>query len=250
MCFRPAAIETGITCPQCGMECPAGAKTCEKRGSALPSAPGGFGAPDIPGQDATDATVRQVASWISGKIEPTISPTIERLEDETGKTFIRVTFSGAEALYSADGRYFIRVGTSNNVMSTSELIMMIIERDRTQRPWDSLPSGRPISDADEEAMRDFFRRGNKANRIAGEFINAEDALGKLDMIAENGALTNAADVRGRFARNARRRQIKSSRPAKRHNRRRCFPRRRHREVRHGYPTHQRGMRQSRRELPL
>lgn len=149
---------------------------------------------DVIGQDITDSTIRQVASWISDKIEPAISPTIEQLEDEGGKTFLRIEFSGAEAPYSADGRYFIRIGSSNSVMRAAELSIMIIERDRTRNPWDSLPSKRHVHDSDERAVRDFFERGSKAERIAGDFTNTTDLLGKMGMLAKEDVLTNAADI--------------------------------------------------------
>ena len=75
---------------------------------------------EVIGQDATDATIRQIAGWISDKVEPSISPTIDRLTDEDAKAYIRVAFSGMDAPYSADGRYFTRVGTSNKQMAASE----------------------------------------------------------------------------------------------------------------------------------
>lgn len=103
-------------------------------------------------QDATNVTIRQVAGWISDKVEPPISPTIDRLADEDAKAYIRVAFSGMDAPYSADERYFTRVGTSNKQMAASELATMIIERERN--PWDSLPSGTPIEDVDEAAVRE------------------------------------------------------------------------------------------------
>lgn len=75
---------------------------------------------EVIGQDATDATIRQIAGWISDKVEPPISPTIDHLADEDVKAYIRVAFSGMDAPYSADGRYFTRVGTSNKQMAVSE----------------------------------------------------------------------------------------------------------------------------------
>ena len=46
-----------------------------------------FGVKDdgnIIGQDVSDATLRQVASWISDKIEPAVFPTVERIDAEEG----------------------------------------------------------------------------------------------------------------------------------------------------------------------
>lgn len=142
---------------------------------------------DVIGQEASDATVRQVASWISGKIEPAIFPTIERCEVAGGIAYIRVEFSGLDAPYSADGRYFTRVGTSNKVMTASELQAAMINRAYRGMPWDAMSSGRPISDVDEKAVRDFIELGKEAGRINGEFKDASDALSRLDMITSDGA---------------------------------------------------------------
>ena len=149
---------------------------------------------DVIGQDVTDSTIRQVAGWIADKIEPPISPTIERLAPDDGRTYVRVTFAGVEGPYSADGRYFIRIGTSNKAMTASELSTMIIKRDRARNPWDSKSSGRPASDIDEKALRDLVRLGNEAGRIPTGFTSARNELDRLRLIAADGTLTNAADV--------------------------------------------------------
>lgn len=147
---------------------------------------------DVVGQDATDATVRQIASWISDKIEPTIFPTIERFENGSGLSYICIEFSGLDAPYSADGRYFTRVGTSNKAMTTSQLQTAIINRAYRGTPWDAMPSGIPIANVDEKAVREFIELGKEAGRINGEFTTIPEALSRLDLIAADGTLTNAA----------------------------------------------------------
>ena len=149
---------------------------------------------DVIGQEVTDATVRQIAGWVSDKIEPPISPVIERLASDDGRAYVRVAFSGVEGPYSADGRYFIRVGTSNKAMTASELSAMIIKRDRARNPWDSQPSDRPVSDVDEKALRDLVRLGNEAGRIPTGFTDVQGELARLKLVAADGTLTNAADV--------------------------------------------------------
>lgn len=59
-----------------------------------------FGVKDdggVIGQDVTDATLRQVTSWMSDKIEPAVFPTVEKLETEEGLQYVRVDFSGLNA---------------------------------------------------------------------------------------------------------------------------------------------------------
>lgn len=126
-----------------------------------------FGVKDdgnVIGQDVSDATLRQVTSWVSDKIEPAVFPTVERLDADDGLRYIKVAFSGANAPYSADGRYFTRVGTSNKALSASELSAIVVKRER----------------------------GGRAGRVGGGFAGVEDALAKLDLVAPDGSLRNAA----------------------------------------------------------
>lgn len=148
---------------------------------------------EVIGQDVSDSTLRQVAGWLADKISPRVVPSVEALSSE-GKSYIRVAFCGSEAPYSADGRYFIRVGTSNQPMTQPQFKAAMLDRILREQPWDSMPSGRQLGDADEAAVRDFVRRGNQAARIRAEFGSVEEVVSNLGMLAEDGTLTNAADV--------------------------------------------------------
>ena len=86
------------------------------------------------------------------------------------------------------------MGTSNKALSASEPGAIVIRRERSRSPWDSLPSGRPVSDADEQAVREFVELGLQAGRVSGGFTGVADALSRLDMVAPDGTLTNAAAV--------------------------------------------------------
>lgn len=99
---------------------------------------------------------------------------------------------GRRRPYSADGRYFTRAGTSNKALSTSELSATVIKRERARSPWDSQPSGRPVSDADERAVRDFVEHGGRVRRVGGGFAGVKGALARLDLVAPDGNLRNAA----------------------------------------------------------
>ena len=69
---------------------------------------------------------------------------------------------------------------------------MVVKRERARSPWDSLPSGRPLSDVDEQAVRDFVERGGRAGRVGSGFASVEDTLARLDLVAPDGSLRNAA----------------------------------------------------------
>lgn len=55
---------------------------------------------DVIGQDVSDATLRQVTSWVSDKIEPAVFPTVECLDADDGLRYIKIAFSGADAPYT------------------------------------------------------------------------------------------------------------------------------------------------------
>ena len=69
---------------------------------------------------------------------------------------------------------------------------MVVKSERAPSPWESLPSGSPVSDADEQAVRDFVARGGRAGRVGGGFAGVEDTLARLDLVAPDGSLRNAA----------------------------------------------------------
>lgn len=45
---------------------------------------------DVIGQDVSDATLRQVTSWVSDKIEPAVFPTVECLDADDGLRYIKM----------------------------------------------------------------------------------------------------------------------------------------------------------------
>lgn len=90
-----------------------------------------------------------MTSWVSDKIEPAVFPTVECLDADDGLRYIKIAFSGADAPYSADGRYFTRVGTSNKALSASELSAMVVKRERARSPWDSRRPAGPSPTPDE-----------------------------------------------------------------------------------------------------
>ena len=66
-------------------------------------------------------TLKTLSQEIEGKIEPKITHTIEGLESDDGKKYIRVHVEGTDRPYSKDGMFFIRVGEENKQIPTVEL---------------------------------------------------------------------------------------------------------------------------------
>lgn len=137
---------------------------------------------EVVGQDASDKTLRQVGQWIIDKIEPTIHPLIEKLSDGEGHDYIHVKFTGDETPYSADGRYFMRVGTGKSPLSSSALKRFAADSYNNLNAWDRRPSGKTAADIDESALRKYYERGAESGRMPFEYLNAEACLSALHLL--------------------------------------------------------------------
>lgn len=128
-------------------------------------------------------------------------PTVEHLVTEDGKSYIRATFSGDERPYACDGRYRIRGADEDLPMSAEALERMMLERAARRDPWDGRPSGRSLSEVDEETLRAYVERGVERRRIPFGYTDARDALARLGPLCDDGCLTNAAAARFRPSKN-------------------------------------------------
>lgn len=149
---------------------------------------------EIVGQDVSEKTLRDISQAFGNRIEPNVIPTIEHLVTEDGKSYVKVIFSGNDRPYACDGRYRVRSADEDLPMSTAMLEQMMLERAARRNPWDGRPSGRPLADVDEGTLRRFVGEGNACGRIELPYSETEDVLRRLNLIAGDGTLTNAASV--------------------------------------------------------
>ena len=148
----------------------------------------------VVGQDVSEQTLRDVSQAFGNRIEPAVVLTIEHLVTEDGKSYVKVTFSGDGRPYACDGRYRVRSADEDLPMGAAMLEQMMLERAARKSPWDRRPSGRPLSDVDEGALRRFVEEGNACGRIEAPYSNAGEVLGRLSLVSADGTLTNAAAV--------------------------------------------------------
>ena len=148
---------------------------------------------EVIGQQVAESTLREISQAISHSIDPAVYPTIERLETDDGRTYVRVSFEGLEPPYACKNVYRIRVSDEDRPMDPDKLEAMMLERAYRKRPWDRHPSTRPLSDIDESTMRKFVERGRTRGRIAFEYESVEKTLEHLHLI-EEGRMLNAAEV--------------------------------------------------------
>lgn len=149
---------------------------------------------EVIGQQTGARTLRDVSQAITTSIEPRVYATVEKLQADDDKTYIKVTFSGNERPYSCRGTYRIRVADEDLAMSTAQLESLMLERLNRREPWDARASLRPISNVDEKTLKDYIERGNTNGRISFEYDGVEPVLERMGLLTADGRLTNAAAV--------------------------------------------------------
>jgi len=144
------------------------------------------------GQDISEKTLRDVSHAVAHNLEPKIYPKITEVFIED-KPCIHVVFAGEEPPYFAYGRAYIRVADEDRVLSPSELENFINKKNEWRGVWDGSLSDKTVGDVDEDVLRDYLDRANRAGRIDFTYTNREEVLYKLEL-TDGGKLKNAADV--------------------------------------------------------
>ena len=126
----------------------------------------------VTGQDISDNTIREISRSISDKIEPKIYPAIETVSIED-KNCIHVSFEGFNIPYSADGRYYLRIGDEDRKMSSAEVTKFILEKNTQKLRWEMLPCSKAtLSDLSETKIADFLSTaGLKSSSIHNTLEN-------------------------------------------------------------------------------
>jgi len=136
------------------------------------------------GLNVTDKTLRDISQAIAAHIEPKIFPHIT-LETLTGKTCVKVAFTGKNAPYFAYGRAYMRVADEDRQLTAKELESLILIKNRESLRWDNKPYQGNLKDLDGKKIKRFVSRAGLA------WDNIPNALEKLDLL-ENGKPLNAA----------------------------------------------------------
>jgi ATP-dependent DNA helicase RecG len=138
------------------------------------------------GLHVTEKTLRDISQAITAHIEPKIFPHIT-LETLTGKTCVKVAFTGKEAPYFAYGRAYMRVADEDRHLTAKELENLIFARNREALRWDNQPCKSSVKDLNERKMKAFVKR---AGLVWDKGSNVLEKLGLL----QDGQLLNAAPL--------------------------------------------------------
>jgi len=147
---------------------------------------------EVIGQQVGATTLRTVSLAISNHIAPVIFPTVEKVIVDN-KSCIKVTFDGTDTPYYCRGRAYIRVSEESKLMSPAKVKQFIKTQLATLSPWDSEVSDLTLDDIDDKQLKAFVDKAIEEKRIDWQYAGIEDALSKLELIADGKPL-NAAKV--------------------------------------------------------
>lgn len=134
----------------------------------------------IVGQQIGKSTLKDITQAITDHIDPKIFPDI-RLEKVDGRDCISVRFDGHENLYSAYGRFYLRIGDENKKLSTKEIERLIEKKKNYIYRWGFQVSEKLISAVNVPSVRTFIKRGREASRISYSFDTVKNVLNKLNL---------------------------------------------------------------------
>ena len=143
---------------------------------------------DVKGQIVNDSTIKDLTESIFRDIEPRIIPTIEVIEFDNYKSFLKVSFSGTQVPYSAFGKFLIRVGTQNRKMSRDELIKMIKKHEYSS-DWEREFKYK-VEDIDEVTLKAFYQESVNCGRLEMPTFDKNSLLSVIGVI-QDGKVMNA-----------------------------------------------------------
>ena len=135
----------------------------------------------ILGQEIGKSTVRDITKAINHWIEPKIYPDVQ-IKKIQGKDCIIVNVSGHNTIYSARGRYYVRMGEEDKKLSVDELRRLVEKKNNYVYSWSSELSSFSVSEASIETVKKFVEKGRKAGRIEHAFNSVYDTLNKIHVL--------------------------------------------------------------------
>jgi ATP-dependent DNA helicase RecG len=135
-------------------------------------------------------TLEEWAQKIQAKMQPRILTSM-RIEKHDGKTVGIIKVDRSEVPVSVDGRFFKRVGRTNQLMSYQEIMYLVVACSNTS--WDSQIEDRAnVEDLDKTLINAFLKSLAKAGRRAVSTDDTwQETFEKLELL-KNGEPTRAA----------------------------------------------------------
>lgn len=144
---------------------------------------------DVCGQEVSEKSLNDVATFFKIAIKPMIYPSIEeKILD--GKHIIKVEFCGNERPYSSYGRYYKRFFDRAEEMTPDELKHMMLNTDYTSI-WENNLTTFGIDSVDKLAVKNFYNKSINCGRLSP--LDTYDEIELLTMLGVmiDDKLTNA-----------------------------------------------------------
>ncbi len=136
---------------------------------------------NVLGQQIGKSTLKDISKAISDWIEPKVYPDIQSKKIQ-GKDCIVVKVSGHDAVYSARGRYYLRMGEEDKKLSVDELRHLVEKKNNYAYSWGAELSDFSPSKVSVATVKKFVEKGRKAGRIEYAYDSARNVLNKIHLI--------------------------------------------------------------------
>ena len=142
------------------------------------------------GQEIGKKTTSDISHEIRNNLKPLPVIDISTIKVED-KDVIVIKANGDDTPYSAYGRYYIRVDDADVYMDSKLLWKFFESKDKTYSKWEEEATPYGIERINEEQLIQYIREANETGRLNYVYRNPLEALGKLNLINEDGFLNNA-----------------------------------------------------------
>ena len=146
---------------------------------------------DVSGQDVSESTLRDVSRAVYENIKPQIYPVITE-EKFDGRKTVKVEFSGENAPYSADGRYYLRTADEDRQVTPEEL-KVFFGADKYRGKWEKNKSEATSKQIDRSTVKKFWTRAIEAGRLPEGRYTCPIILQRFGLVRDD-YLTNAGEV--------------------------------------------------------
>ena len=142
------------------------------------------------GQEIGKKTISDISHEIRNNLKPLPVIDISTIKVED-KDVIVIKANGDDTPYSAYGRYYTRVDDADVYMDSKSLWKFFESKDKTYSKWEEEATSYSIEQINEEQLIQYIREANEIGRLNYVYRNPMEALGKLNLINEDGFLNNA-----------------------------------------------------------
>lgn len=133
---------------------------------------------DVVGQAIGKDTLRDISNKIREQIKPECIYTVEKRNDDSGKSFIEVSFSGERVPYSANDKYYLRFSNQDRLMTNEELERFFLNMQKNYSSWENDDSSINLKDTDNSLLEKMINKGYENQRIPFKYTTSAEVLKK------------------------------------------------------------------------